>query len=79
MNPNFDITYYANSSFGYCLPDGITLEIDGLPEDIQTKRFTLSIYNKLKTQVGNTEVKLFMQKYLPKFHFSNPQLDKKNH
>lgn len=72
MNPLMDPAYYQNTQLGYCLPDGITLEIDGIPEDPITKRFILSIYNKDKTDAGNLQVKQFMQIYLPKIHVSNP-------
>jgi hypothetical protein len=40
-----------------------------------TKRFTLSIFNKLGTAVADQQLKLFMQIYLPKLHFSSPTLD----
>jgi hypothetical protein len=75
LSPISNPAYYTNTQFGYCLPEGITLEIDGLPEDPVAKRFTLSIFNKAGTSLGNQEVKAFMQEYLPKFHVSNPQLD----
>jgi hypothetical protein len=74
-----DPSYYANTQFGYCVPDGLTLTINGLPEDNITQRFTLSIYNKLGTPTGNQQLKQFMQIYLPKFHFSNPSLDFDTH
>lgn len=74
-----DKNYFLNSQYGYCMPNGMTLEIDGLPDDKVTKRFTLSIFNKLGTDAGNQEVKAFMQLYLPKFHFSNAVPDIKNH
>lgn len=57
----------------------MVLEIDGLPQDRVTKRFSLSIYNKLRTPAGDAELKSFMRIYLPKYHFSNPQLDAKKH
>ncbi len=72
MNGLVDPAYYSYMNLGYCLPDGITLSIDGIPEDPVTKRFSLSIYNKLKTTAGNLQLKQFMQLYLPKFHMSNP-------
>lgn len=31
LNPLVDPVYYQNAELGYCLPDGITLEIDGIP------------------------------------------------
>ena len=76
INPISDPLYHTNTQFGYCMPDGITLEIDGLPQDTITKRFTLSIFNKLQTTAGDQQLKYFMQHYLPKFHFSNPQLNR---
>lgn len=76
LNPITDESYYTNTQYGYCVPDGISLEIDGLPEDSISRRFTLSIYNKLRTASGNTILKSFMEHYLPKFHVSNPQLDR---
>ena len=79
LSPLSDPNYYTNTQYGYCVPDGMVLEIDGLPQDTIVKRFTFSVYNKLKTSAGNTELKSFMQTYLPKFHVSNPQLDAKNH
>lgn len=79
LNPLADPVYYQNTELGYCLPDGIALEINGLPEDKTTKRFTLSIFNKDKTDAGNMQVKQFMQIYLPKLHISNPIPDFDNH
>lgn len=79
LDPFDDSSYYTNMQFGYCVPDGITLEIDGLPEDLVTKRFTLSIYNKLGTTLGNVVVKNFIQKYLPVYHLSSPVPNFKEH
>lgn len=79
MNGLVDPAYYSYMNLGYCLPDGITLSIDGIPEDPVTKRFSLSIYNKLKTTAGNLQLKQFMQLYIPKFHMSNPQPNFKSH
>ena len=79
LSPIVDPSYYANTQFGFCVPNGLTLEISGLPEDAVTKSFTFSIYNKFGTAAGNTELKLFMQKYLPKFHFSVPTINFTTH
>ena len=72
LNELVDPAYFQNIEKGYCIPDGITLEIDGIPQDPVVKRFSLSIFNKLKTTAGNVEIKEFMKLYSPKFHVSNP-------
>jgi hypothetical protein len=79
MSPLIDQKYYRDTQFGYCLPDGVVLNIKGLPEDSVSQNFQLSIFNKNKTAEGNTDLKQFLQLYLPKYHYSVPSRDIKGH
>jgi len=75
LGPLVDPSYYSNTQLGYCIPDGIVLEINGLPEDQITKSFKLSIFNKNGSAAGNTMVQKFLKNYFPQYHFSVPVKD----
>lgn len=49
------------------------LLLDGLPEDDYHHSFTVSIFDK--SQVNNSNVRHFMQNYLPVYHFSTANAD----
>jgi hypothetical protein len=75
LSPLVDPSYYKGEQFGYCIADGVTLRIAGLPEDITHQTFTLSIHNGLSTPAGKTNIQKFLHNYFPKFHFTSPSPD----
>lgn len=70
-----DPVYYSGERLGYCAPDGLTLNISGLPEDNIRESFTLSIFNRVDNAAGRANIQTFLQTYYPKFHFTVPNKD----
>lgn len=72
-----DPAYYSGEQLGYCVQDGLTLKIAGLPEDNTKQTFTLSIYNKVNSTNGTNNYQNLFFNYYPKFHFTVPNKDYK--
>ena len=68
-----DNNYYRDSHLGYCVPDGVELLLDGTPEDEFHHSFTVAVFDKSTT--NNSNVRHFMEQYLPVYHFSTANAD----
>jgi len=62
-----------NFQYAYCVPDGVSLQISGLPTDQLHNYFKLSIYDKSNTTNGYKNMSYLMGNYTFQIHYSSPE------
>lgn len=75
MSPYNDQEAFANISLAYCIPDGKTLTLMGIPEDNVRKYFKLSVYNKYGNATGRSYLNSFWKIYMTTYYMSAPRMD----
>ena len=75
FGPYDDKEAFANISLAYCIPDGKTFSLMGIPEDNVKKYFKLNIYNKYQNETGRSFLNSFWRIYLPTYYMSAAHKD----
>jgi len=75
MSPYNDPQAFSNITYGYCLPDGVSLSLVGTPSDNTRTYFKVSIYNKYGNSTGRSYLNSFFKVYLVNYYMSVPRLD----